>query len=101
MAWIREEGRAEIQARLAAVAPRIAQVRRWLETPGKPLTWTELRRKLTTLSLPSTNGGRLVLAACVVVLLWLLLLVVLPWYARPQPGEKGVAIYPHATQLNR
>jgi hypothetical protein len=83
-----------------SIAARCQQARRWLETPRKPLTWTELRGKLTTLSLPSTNGGRLVLAAGIVVLLLLLLLVVLPWYARPQIGEKGVATYPQATLLN-
>jgi hypothetical protein len=40
--------------------PRIAQLRRWLKTPAKLRTWAEVRGWLmTTLALPSTNGGRL------------------------------------------
>jgi hypothetical protein len=76
--------------------PRIARLRRWLKTPAKLRTWAELRDWLTTLALPSTNGGRVAVAVIVVLLLvplWL-------WYASGQKDDKGAVTYPHASLIN-
>ena len=61
-----------------------------------PITWAALRAKLTTLPLPSTNGGRLTLVGIVLVLL----LLVLPWYAKGHKDERGVVTYPNEAFIN-
>ena len=88
---ISEETLAEIRARLVRVrtwlAPgrRTARGRHWLIAPREPLTWTALRAKLVTPSLPRTYGGLLAVLGVIV----LLLLLVLPWYAAEKEADKG------------
>ena len=78
------------------VLARSPQGWRWLMAPRDPITWAALRAKLTTLSLPSTNSGRLAVLVGIV----LLLLLVLPWYAKGHKDEKGVVTYPNAAIIN-
>ena len=78
------------------VLARSQQGWRCLMAPRDPITWAALRAKLTTLSLPSTNAGRLAVLAGIV----LLLLLVLPWYAKGHKDEKGVVTYPNAAIIN-
>src|SRR4051812_29236403 len=92
MSWLSERV-SEIRACMAPV-----HAWQWLSTPGEPLTWAVLHAKLTltTLPLPKTYGGRLVVLVGVGVLLLLALL----WYASGQPDGKGTVTYPHASLIN-
>jgi hypothetical protein len=67
---------------------------RWLIKRHDPLTWAALRARLslTTLPLPRTNGGRLIVASVLVLALF--------WYASGQRDDKGVVTYPHASLIN-
>ena len=71
---------------------------RWLRASREPITWAALRTRLalTTLPLPRTNGGRLVVVGGVGVLL----LKALLWYASGEKDDKGVVTYPHASLIN-
>jgi uncharacterized protein YjbI with pentapeptide repeats len=80
------------------VAMQARQGWRWLRASRGPITWAALRTRLTltTLPLPKTNGGRLVVVSGVGVLL----LQALLWYASGERDDKGVVTYPHASLIN-
>jgi hypothetical protein len=56
------------------VTTRSQQGWEWLIATRDPLTWADLRAKLTTLKLPSTYAGRLALLSGIVLLLLLVLI---------------------------
>src|SRR5215475_2546347 len=81
---------------LSGIAITIEGVWRWLKEPRDPITWAAIRAKLTTLKLPSTYAGRLVLLGGIILLLLLALL----WYAAEQRDDKGAITYPHVSLIN-
>jgi hypothetical protein len=84
------------EAALVLVALWLLQGWRWLMAQRNPITWADLRTKITTLPLPSTYVGRFAVLGGII----LLLLLVLPWYGKGHKDDKGVVTYRNAALIN-